>query len=110
MFAAMVAGGLKSVATGVDASAGSSIIACCGVVSTESIRRYPGSGPDEEGFAMEQVMKQRDARQEKISRHAFFDWLRSERVPVQDRLAFVPASILRRGIPVVTTFASLTGR
>ena len=43
---------------------------------------------------MEQVMKQRDARQEKISQHAFFDWLRSDRVPVQDRLAFVPAGAL----------------
>ncbi|HUH69620.1 MAG TPA: hypothetical protein VLZ05_12595 [Mycobacterium sp.] len=43
---------------------------------------------------MEQVMKLRDARQEEIGRHAFFDWLRSDRVPVLDRLAFAPAGAL----------------
>ena len=43
---------------------------------------------------MDQVMKQRDARQQEISRHPFFAWLRNDRVPAQDRLAFMPAGAL----------------
>ena len=43
---------------------------------------------------MEQVMKQRDARQKEISRHPFFAWLGNNRVPAQDRLAFMPAGAL----------------
>lgn len=40
---------------------------------------------------MEQVMKLRDARQERISKHALFEWLRSDQIPAQDRLAIAPA-------------------
>jgi hypothetical protein len=41
---------------------------------------------------MEQVMELRDALQKEIGRHPFFDWLLSDRLPVQDRLAFIPAA------------------
>lgn len=43
---------------------------------------------------MEQVMKLRDARQDAIRRHTFFDWLSSDRVSAQDRLSVAPAGAL----------------
>ncbi|MCX8553854.1 hypothetical protein OS121_01895 [Mycolicibacterium mucogenicum] len=43
---------------------------------------------------MENVVKLRDARQEQISRHAFFDWMRSDVVSLSDRLTFAPAGAL----------------
>jgi hypothetical protein len=40
---------------------------------------------------MQQVLELRNAGQEAISRHAFFDWLSSDKVPARDRLAMAPA-------------------
>ena len=39
-------------------------------------------------------MKLRDACQDKAARHPFFDWLSTERIPAQDRLAMCPAGAL----------------
>ena len=36
---------------------------------------------------MKQVIELRNAGQEAISRHAFFDWLSSDKIPARDRLA-----------------------
>lgn len=48
-----------------------------------------------EDVSMQHVMRLRDAGQEAASKHAFFDWLSSDRVPAADRLAIdrpVPCS------------------
>ncbi|OBK12234.1 hypothetical protein [Mycobacterium asiaticum] len=43
---------------------------------------------------MKHVMQLRDAGQEAARRHAFFEWLSTDRVPAQDRLAIGPAGAL----------------
>ncbi|MCV7098531.1 hypothetical protein [Mycobacterium kubicae] len=47
-----------------------------------------------EDVSMQHVMRLRDAGQEAASKHAFFDWLSSDRVPAADRLAIGPAGAL----------------
>lgn len=51
-------------------------------------------GPAKKDLALKYVMQLRDAGQEAVRRHAFFEWLSSDRVPPQDRLAIGPAGAL----------------
>lgn len=50
--------------------------------------------PAKKDLALKHVMQLRDAGQDAARRHAFFDWLSSDRVPPQDRLAIGPAGAL----------------
>ncbi|QLL06054.1 hypothetical protein [Mycobacterium vicinigordonae] len=43
---------------------------------------------------MKHVMQLRDAKQQAVREHAFFEWLANDRVPAQDRLAIGPAGAL----------------